>query len=211
MKEKAEAAAPAPPVEGLPAGEYKLDKTHASLIFRVSHLGFSFYTGKFATFDAKMTLDPANPAAATLEASVDPNSLVVDNPPPGFLDELKGPNFLDARANSLMTFKSTAIEKTGANTAKGTGDFTFRGVTKPVVFNVTFNGGYPGHQMDPNARVGFSGEGALKRGDFGMTYGIPAPGTTMGVADEVTFHLETEFTGPLLAAVQQPAPEPAKN
>lgn len=206
---KATASAPAPSIEGLPTGAYKLDKTHASVIFRVSHLGFSFYTGKFATFDATMQLDPANPSAATLEASIDPGSLVVDNPPPGFLDELKGPNFLDAKEHPAMTFKSTKVETTGANTAKVTGDFTFRGVTKPVTLDVTFNGGYQGHQMDPNARIGFSAVGALKRSDFGMTYGIPAPGTTMGVGDEVTFQLETEFTGPPLAAVQQPAQEPA--
>jgi hypothetical protein len=31
-----------------------------------------------------------------------------------------------------------------------------------------------------------------------MGYGIPAPGTTMGVSDEVDFTIETEMTGPAL-------------
>ena len=36
--------------------------------------------------------------------------------------------------------------------------------------------------MDPSgSRVGFSAHGTLKRSDFGIAFGIPAPGTTMGV------------------------------
>ena len=81
-----------------------------------------------------------------------------------------------------------------------TGDFTLHGVTKPVTLLVTFNGGYAGHPMDPNARIGFSATGALKRSDFGITLGIPAPGTTMGVGDEIEIALQAEFTGPPLAA-----------
>ena len=49
--------------------------------------------------------------------------------------------------------------------------------------------------MDPSgARVGFSAHGTFKRSDFGITYGLPAPGTTMGVGDEVEVLIETEFT-----------------
>ena len=73
-----------------------------------------------------------------------------------------------------------------------------RGVTRPVPLEATYNGGYAGHAMDPHARIGFSAHGTLKRSDFGMTYGIPAPGTTMGVGDEVTILLEVEFSGPPL-------------
>src|SRR6476620_11618378 len=79
-------AADAPPsvAAGLPAGDYTLDKAHATLIFRVDHLGFSHYTARFTRFDATLRLDPASPATARLEASIDPASLTADNPPPGF-------------------------------------------------------------------------------------------------------------------------------
>jgi polyisoprenoid-binding protein YceI len=52
--------------------------------------------------------------------------------------------------------------------------------------------------LDPNARIGFSAKGTLKRSLFGMGYGVPAPGTTMGVGDDVDFTIETEMTGPAL-------------
>jgi polyisoprenoid-binding protein YceI len=51
--------------------------------------------------------------------------------------------------------------------------------------------------MDPVARIGFPAHGTLKRSDFGID--IPAPGSTMGMLDEVTIDMETAFTGPALA------------
>jgi polyisoprenoid-binding protein YceI len=66
------------------------------------------------------------------------------------------------------------------------------------VLDTHYNGGYAGQPMEPNARIGFSARGSFKRSDFGISYGIPAPGTTMGVGDEVQVILETEFSGPPL-------------
>jgi len=195
------AAKPAP--ANVPAGAYTLDKTHASLVFTVNHLGFSHYTAAFADFDARLTFDPARPELTTLEATIDPRSLTLPAPPAGFKDELVGPQWLNAAQYPAITFKSTKVDVTGVNTARVTGDFTLHGVTKPVVLEVTFNGGYAGHPMDPQARAGFSATGTFKRSDFGIAYGVPAPGTTMGVSDEVAVEIETEFSGPPL--VQKPA------
>jgi polyisoprenoid-binding protein YceI len=97
-----------------------------------------------------------------------------------------------------MKYVSSSIDSTGANTMRINGELTLRGVTKPVMLQATYNGGYAGHPKDPHARIGFSAHGVLKRSDFGISYGIPAPGTTMGVGDEVSIILELEFTGPPL-------------
>lgn len=200
---KAEApAAPAaekPAAPQVPAGDYSLDKSHASLTFTVNHLGFSHYTAQFTDFDAKLRFDPANPAASTIEASINPRSLDLPAPPAGFKAELTGPSWLDAAKYPTITFRSTKVEVTGADTAKITGDFSLHGVTKPVVLEATFNGGYAGHPMDPNARIGFSAHGTFKRSEFGIGYGVPAPGSTMGVSDAVEVTIETEFSGPPLA------------
>lgn len=68
-------------------------------------------------------------------------------------------------------------------------------MTRPVTLEATFNGGYPPNEMDPGgARIGFSAKGSFKRSDFGMGYGVPAPGSTMGVGDTVTFGIEAEFS-----------------
>lgn len=186
----------APSVEGLPAGAYTLDKAHGSLIFRIDHLSFSHFTGRFARWDAALQLDPTNPETASLTATIDPHSLETDNPPAGFLDMLRGHEWLDSARFPQMTFRSTHIERTGPNTARISGDFSFHGVTKPVTLDATFNGGYAGNVYDRHARIGFSARGVLKRSEFGMSIGLPPPGTNMGVGDDVEFIIESEFTGP---------------
>ena len=195
----------AKPAPQPPAGAYVMDKAHSSVTFRVNHLGFSHYTARFSTFDAKLKFDPANPTASSVEAIIDPKSLTLPSPPAGFKDELTGKAWFDTAQYPTITFRSTKVEVTGANTAKVTGDFTLHGVTKPVVLDATFNGGYAGHPMDPHARIGFSAKGTFNRSEFGMGFGVPAPGTTMGVGDAVDVTIEAEFSGPPLADAKAPA------
>ncbi|MBS0383736.1 MAG: polyisoprenoid-binding protein [Proteobacteria bacterium] len=190
------AAASTPSAEGLPAGAYQLDKAHASLIFRVDHLSFSHFTGRLARWDATLQIDPAHPENASLVATIDPRSLESDNPPAGFLGMLRGPEWLNAQQFPQIIFRSTRIQRTGPNTARVVGDLSFHGVTRPATFEATFNGGYVGNIYDRNARIGFSAHGSVKRSDFGMTIGLPPPGTNMGVGDNVEFIIEAEFTGP---------------
>lgn len=185
-----------PPKVAIPPGTYTLDKAHSSLIFRVSHLGFSNYTARFKQFDAQLQFDPENYAASSLTVSIDPRSLDVENPPAGFLEELIGKDWIDAAQFPTLEFKSTKVTPTGPRTMRIDGDLTLHGATKPIALEATFNGGYAGHPMDPHARAGFSAQGAFKRSDFGIAYGIPEPGTTMGVSDKVDVTIETEFSGP---------------
>lgn len=191
------APAPAAAVKtDAPAGAYVLDPTHADLSFKVNHLGFSNYTARFGRFDAKLAFDPADPASMSIEANIDPRSLALPAPPAGFTQALLGPNWLDAGQFPAITFRSTAVEPTGADTARIRGDLTLHGQTKPIVLEARFNGGYAGNSFDPNARVGFSAQGAFKRSDFGVSYGLPPPNSAMGVGDQVSVTLEAEFTGP---------------
>jgi polyisoprenoid-binding protein YceI len=67
-----------------------------------------------------------------------------------------------------------------------TGDLTLRGVTRPMVMDVTFNQAGV-HPVDNKYTVGFDGRAVIKRSEFGMTYLVPALG------DEVTLRLEGEF------------------
>lgn len=199
----ATAPAPAAPA-GPPAGAYVMDKAHTSVTFRVSHMGFSRYTARFASIDGRLKFDPAHPTAMAVEATIDPQSLALNAPPAGFHDQLMGPSFFDAAKFKAITFKSTKVALTGKNTAKVTGDFTLHGVTKPVTLDVTYNGGYPANAMDPGgARVGFSAHGVIQRSAFGMGFGVPAKGSNMGVGDDVEVMIETEFSS-------KAAPPPAK-
>jgi polyisoprenoid-binding protein YceI len=60
--------------------------------------------------------------------------------------------------------------------------------------------------MDPHARAGFSAHGTFKRSEFGIAFGVPAPGSQFGVGDEIEVTIETELSGPAYqgAATQSP-------
>ena len=109
---------------------------------------------------------------------------------------LTGPEFLDVGQFPEITFVSTKVTRTGDNTAEVTGDLTLHGITKPVILAVTYNGGWKDMPLDAGARIGFSATGSFNRSDFGVGFGVPAPGTTMGVSDKVEIILEAEFIKP---------------
>jgi polyisoprenoid-binding protein YceI len=192
---------PAPSVAPVPQGTYTVDKAHTSLIFRVSHLGFSTFTGRFTKLDAKLDFDPARLASSRVNVTIDPRSIASDNAPAGFLEALSGEAWLNADAFPVMSFRSQSIEATGKDSFRIKGELSLHGVTKPIVLDARYNGGYAGHPFDPQARVGFSAHGSFKRSEFGVSYGVPEPGSSFGVGDEVSVVLESEFSGPKLETV----------
>jgi polyisoprenoid-binding protein YceI len=180
-----------------PAGTYYIDRGHARVLFQVSHLGLSNYTALFTDYDATLTFDPDNPTATTLTATIDAGSVETHYPDPAldFNAVVAGPEFLDAAQFPKITFTSTVVAVTGENTADVTGDLTLHGVTKPVTLQVHYGGGYGQTDFDPGgARIGFSATGQIMRSEFGIGYGVPAPGTTFGVSDAVGIIIEAEFT-----------------
>jgi len=182
-----------------PPGAYEMDLSHASLNFRINHLGLSRYTARFTRMRGALTFDPARPEAQTVTAVIEAKSLQTNFPDPAKLDfDAKvQQEFLDADKFPNITFKSTKVELTGPRAAKVYGDLTLHGVTRPVTLEATYNGGYPAGGFDPmGSRIGFSAHGVIRRSEFGITYGLPAPGTTMGVGDEIDVAIEAEFTQP---------------
>ncbi|HEY2752105.1 YceI family protein [Phenylobacterium sp.] len=168
----------------VPAGNYVLDKRHASLTAKVLHMGFSHYTLRFNGLDGNFTYDPANWQATKVTFTIDPKS--VDTNDPAFNKQIAG--YFDADKYPDITFVSTGVQ--GGQDGKGTltGDLTFRGVTKPVTLDVTFAGA--GHGVVPlGTRLGFSGVTQIKRSDFGLSNSI----LNQFAADDVDVIFEGEF------------------
>lgn len=187
--------AAADPLTDIPFQTLTLDPAHASITAKVDHLGFSNYTFGFDTLQATLRFGTDRPQDAVLTATIPVASLDLPTPPPGFLDQMLGPDWFNAAAYPGITFTSTAITLTGDRSARVTGTLTLLGTSAPVAFDATFNAGYANAPWEPFARIGFSAKGTLNRSDFGMSTGIPAPGSTIGVGDAVTFAIEAEFVG----------------
>lgn len=193
-----------PPVPAVPT--YKVEPTHASLTWKVNHQGLSLYTARFTQFDATLTFDPANPAASTLSATVNPLSVRTDysgdfkathaNSPYASWDEAlaRDPKWFNADAHPAITFNGTGITVTGENTGTVTGDLTFLGVTKPVTLNVRFNGEKEFPWNNGAKSIGFSATGTIKRSEFGMATMLG------GLGDDVEIALEVEFLQQVPAA-----------
>ena len=170
------------------AGTYKSDKNHSLVGWRVNHFGFNDYFGIFGDVDATLTIDPANPSAAKVEATIPINPLVASQ---GLHDHLlragadgKKPDFFGP-SQAPAHFVSTSVAANG-NRATITGDFTLNGVTKPVTIQAEFTGA--GNSMMGNKlTVGFEGTATIKRSDWGLSTFVPM------VSDEVELTITTAF------------------
>ncbi|MBI1339198.1 polyisoprenoid-binding protein [bacterium] len=179
--------------EAPPAGAYVLDKTHASINWRVKHLGVSNYTARFTHFNAELQFDPAAPEASRITVTIDPKTVETDfakTRPEGnttdFNAELQDERFFNSAAHPKITFVSTSATKTSDTSGALTGDLTFLGVTKPVTINVTYNGHRPNPRSQKH-KLGFSGTTTIKRSEWGMSWGQQFLG------DDVQILIEAEF------------------
>lgn len=165
------------------ADKFLLDPGHASVMFGVSHLGFSKTFGRFNKIEGAFTLDDKTPENSSVVVSIDPASLDTNHAKRD--DHLRGADFFDVTKYPTMTYKSTSIKRTGDKTALVTGDLTLRGVTKPVPLEVTLINAGPNPMDKTKIVAGFSARGTLKRTDFGMGYAAPVLGDDVEIIIEV--------------------------
>ncbi len=167
-----------------PSGAYNMDQSHTSVVFKITHLGFSHYTGRFDKAEGTLNYNASSPGQSSLDVTIFPNSVNVNSLK--LEEELRGDKFFDVIKFQRATFHATKIELTGAASGKVTGDFTLHGVTKPLTLDVTLVG-TGSHPFTKKQVLGFSATGTIHRSDFGITNLVPM------VGDDVTIQIDTEF------------------
>ena len=168
------------------AGQYVLDPNHATLIWKLNHLGFSTFLGSFNDFEASLDFDPENIENASLEVVIDTASLDVDLPE--FEEELRGDNWFDVAAFPQAIFRTTRyLEAIDDDSFIFEGDLTLLGTTAPVSLEVNFHGGGRNF-LTRSYTVGFSGSAIFNRSDFGLDRF-----TSFGVGDEIELEIHVEF------------------
>ena len=166
------------------AQTFALDDTHASIVFKVSHLGFSSVYGMFGASEGKIMWDDANPSKSSFDITVKTDSLNTMNKKRD--DHLKGPDFFNVKQFPAITLKSKSIKKIEGKKYEVTADLTMRGVTKPVTF--TFVQGNTGKDPWGNTRTGGEANFTVKRSNFGMSY-MNKPGE---IGDDVDMMIALE-------------------
>jgi polyisoprenoid-binding protein YceI len=152
------------------AGTYKLDESHAAVVARVSHIGYSVSVFRFGKVAGSLRWDPAAPTNSSLVATVDTAS--IDTPVAGFAAELAGDKYLNSKAFPKATFTSTAVRQTDAAHGEVDGTLTLMGKTKPVTFAVELEGAGPGFG---SPRLGLQARTSIMAADFGLPALFTAP------------------------------------
>lgn len=146
------------------ADSYNVDPVHSTTIFRIHHFNAGYVYGFIAGPTGTFTYDPndASTLAFTVSASLD--NLDTSNSRRD--DDLKGPDWFNAKQFPTLDFKSTSATKTGDNTYSVTGDLTIHGVTKSITVTMTMTGS--GQGMQGETRTGFETTFTIQRADFDM-------------------------------------------
>ena len=168
---------------------WQTDTSHTSVGFVARHMMLAKVRGEFQDFDVTFDLDPDRPEVASVEARIRTASI---NTRDAQRDaHLKSPDFLNAAAFPEMVFKSTKVERTGADTAKLYGDLTIRDTTKPVALDVS----YLGMSKSPWGAnsVGFEAVGKINREEWGLTWNVALETGGWLVGKEITINIEAEF------------------
>lgn len=166
---------------------YTLDPAHTGVIATWSHFGFSNPSAHFGDADGSLTYDPANVAASSVAVTLPLSGLEAFTDK--FNTHLNSADFFDSARFPTASFKSTKVEAAGKDKLKVTGDLTIKGITKPVVLDVTLNKAAD-HPVKKTASIGFDATAMVKRSDFGL--GAYAP----MVSDEVKLRITTEADVP---------------
>lgn len=174
-------AAPAP---------YSIDEGHTQIVFGYNHLGFSNQTGQFHKLSGELSYDLEDPTKGSVSVSIPLDGLQTGVTK--LDDHLKSEDFFDAAKFPNITFKSTKVAKTGADTLKVDGDLTIHGVTKPasLAVKVLKTGEHP---MKKVPALGFEITTTLKRSEFGISGAVPA------VSDDISIRIGMEAQQPKAA------------
>ncbi|MFJ8885070.1 YceI family protein [Streptomyces sp. NPDC102402] len=147
-------------------GEWMIDPAHSRIGFSVRHAMVTTVRGAFLEYESRLYFDGRDPARSRAEISLATGS--VDTGVEQRDAHLVGRDFLNAAKHPSITFVSTAVQLIGKDVYRMTGNLTIRGITNPVVLDLT----YIGHVTDPFGyeRVGFDGTTTINRSDWGLTY-----------------------------------------
>ncbi|MGO4957789.1 YceI family protein [Luteococcus sp. Sow4_B9] len=167
-------------------GTYALDPTHSTVGFVARHAMITKVRGSVKEFEGLATVDGQNPDASSVNVTMQVASIDTRN---GDRDgHLVSGDFFDAEKFPTITFTSTKVEVTDADSVEITGDLTIKDVTKSVTVPFEFTGA----ATDPfgNERIGFEGKTEVNRRDFGLTWNAALDTGGVLVSEKIVLEFE---------------------
>lgn len=162
------------------------DDPHSQLGFTVTHLDISDVSGTFN--DVDVTVQSSKPDFSDASFELTAQTASIDTRVEARDKHLKSADFFDAAKYPTLNFKSTSIKPAGKNKYKLTGNLSLHGVTKPVTMDLLYTGTVE-NPMSKKQTAGFQVTGTIKRSDFNVGPGFPAP----IISNEVRIKADGEF------------------
>jgi polyisoprenoid-binding protein YceI len=169
---------------------WHIDPLHSSAQFSVRHMMISTVRGHFGGVKGNVSLDAKNPAADTVDATIDCTSINTGEPKRD--SDLKGDEFFDVKKYPVMKFRSTKVEPAGPGKLRVTGDLTINAITRQVVLDVE-GPTDPIKDTQGRTKVGIQATTKVSRKDFGILYNPVMETGGVAVSDEVAIELDIEL------------------
>lgn len=170
-------------------GHYRLDPSHSAVEFVGRHLMISKVRGRFGDFSADIHI-AEQPEDSSVEAVIHVGSIASGDEKRD--QHLLSPDFFDAEHYPTIVFKSTKVELGSDDSWKIAGDLTVRGVTRPVVLDVEFEGA----TTDPwgGERIGFTATTEVDREEWGLTWNVALETGGVLVGRKIRLELAVQAT-----------------
>jgi len=154
----------------LKADLYLIDTVgaHASINFKIKHLGYSWLTGRFDNFKGTFAYDEKNPANSNIQISVQTAS--IDSAHALRDKHLRGNKYLHVKKYPVAKFVSSRYKLMGKDSGVLQGKLSLHGVTRNVSMKVKQIGAGP----DPwdGFRRGFETSFTIRLHDFGIKHDL---------------------------------------
>jgi len=168
-------------------GTFVLDKSHTEVGFIARHLMVSKVRGRFTDFDGTIVVAD-DPSESSVEVTIQAASINTNDENRD--KHVRTNDFLSVDEFPALTFRSTKVELSSGGDWKVNGDLTVRGVTRPIVLDVQFEGVI----QDPwgNQRLGFAASGEIDRNDFGVSFNAALETGGFVVSPKIKLEIEAE-------------------
>ncbi len=174
-------------ITAIPAGTWNLDPTHTHIGFTVRHMMVAKVRGSFNDFSAEITVGE-NPLESSLSAVVQMASIDTGNADRD--GHLRTNDFFAIDEFPTMSLVSTGFVDNGGSYTMNA-DLTIKGVTKPVAFELEFDG--VGQDPWGNTKAGFSASATINRKDFGIEWNAPLETGGVLVGEQVRIEIDAEI------------------
>ncbi|HEX5718164.1 MAG TPA: YceI family protein [Thermoanaerobaculia bacterium] len=165
---------------------YKVDSDHSGVSFSIRHF-VSNVPGRFKDFDGVVKYDAKNPAASSVNFTIQAASIDTDNADRD--NHLRGADFFDVEKFPTLTFSSTSVKAVDADTLEVTGELTMKGTTKKVTVPVELLGSM---KTPRGEKAGFETAFKLDRKEYGINWNRPLDTGGVILGDDVKITISVE-------------------